>query len=177
MLIRLNDKNILTMYLCVQCAFDENQCLNKYDSVIQILKVFYKVRLDTYHKRKDYLEGVLQAEAAKLSNQGRFILEKCDGTLVIENKKKKDMIAELVRRNYESDPVVAWKLSQNREQVLVSSFIGILCAKQNHSNLLKFIYSATSGGSSKLLLEETIYKIFKAKCPEVFSRIQPFKIF
>ncbi|XP_011135016.1 DNA topoisomerase 2 isoform X1 [Harpegnathos saltator] len=107
-----------TMTITSMCAFDENQCLNKYDSVIQILKRFYKVRMDTYHKRKDYLEGVLQAEAAKLSNQARFILEKCDGTLVIENKKKKDMIAELVRRNYESDPVVAWKLSQNREQVL-----------------------------------------------------------
>lgn len=110
-------------YLFAQCAFDENQCLNKYDNVIQILKGFYKVRSEAYQKRKDYLEGVLQAEAAKLSNQARFILEKCDGTLVIENKKKKDMIAELVRRNYESDPVVAWKLSQNREQVLVSRFL------------------------------------------------------
>ena len=107
----------------MQCAFDENQCLNKYESAIQILKGFYKVRLENYHKRKDYLEGILQAEAAKLSNQARFILEKCDNTLVIENKKKKDMIAELVRRNYESDPVVSWKLSQNREQVLVSRFL------------------------------------------------------
>ncbi|XP_032667667.1 DNA topoisomerase 2 isoform X2 [Odontomachus brunneus] len=107
-----------TMTITSMCAFDENQCLNKYDSVMQILKGFYKVRMDMYNKRKDYLEGVLQAEAAKLSNQARFILEKCDGTLVIENKKKKDMIAELIRRNYESDPVVAWKLSQNREQVL-----------------------------------------------------------
>ncbi|XP_018314763.1 DNA topoisomerase 2 isoform X2 [Mycetomoellerius zeteki] len=107
-----------TMTITSMCAFDENQCLNKYDSVVQILKGFYKVRLETYHKRKDYLEGALQAEATKLSNQARFILEKCDSTLVIENKKKKDMIAELVRRNYESDPVVAWKLSQNREQVL-----------------------------------------------------------
>ncbi|XP_011051351.1 PREDICTED: DNA topoisomerase 2 isoform X1 [Acromyrmex echinatior] len=107
-----------TMTITSMCAFDENQCLNKYESVVQILKGFYKVRMDTYHKRKDYLEGILQAEAAKLSNQARFILEKCDSTLVIENKKKKDMIAELVRRNYESDPVVSWKLSQNREQVL-----------------------------------------------------------
>ncbi|XP_014482998.1 PREDICTED: DNA topoisomerase 2 isoform X2 [Dinoponera quadriceps] len=107
-----------TTTITSMCAFDENQCLNKYDSVMQIMKVFFKVRMDTYHKRKDYMEGVLQAEAAKLSNQARFILEKCDGTLVIENKKKKDMIAELVRRNYESDPVVAWKMSQNREQVL-----------------------------------------------------------
>lgn len=107
-----------TMSITSMCAFDENRCLQKYDNVTQILKNFYKVRMETYHKRKDYLEGILQAEAAKLSNQARFILEKCDGTLVIENKKKKDMIAELVRRNYESDPVVAWKLAQNREEVL-----------------------------------------------------------
>ncbi|XP_029170014.1 DNA topoisomerase 2 isoform X2 [Nylanderia fulva] len=107
-----------TTTITSMCAFDENHCLNKYDNVIQIFKGFYKVRLEMYHKRKDYLEGILKAESAKLSNQGRFILEKCDGTLVVENKKKKDMIAELVRRNYDSDPVMVWKLSQNREQVL-----------------------------------------------------------
>ncbi|XP_076765755.1 DNA topoisomerase 2 [Xylocopa sonorina] len=107
-----------TMTVTSMCAFDENQCLQKYDSVLQILKGFYKVRLEMYHKRKEYLEGILQAEASKLSNQARFIVEKCDGTLVIENKKRKDMIAELIRREYESDPVIAWKLSQNREEVL-----------------------------------------------------------
>lgn len=109
------------------------------------MKVFYKVRMDAYHKRKDYLEGALQAEAAKLSNQARFIVEKCDGTLVVENKKKKDIIAELVRRNYESDPLVAWKLSQNREQVLVSKFLHENCLwmQKNLSYLLEFIYSAT----------------------------------
>lgn len=107
-----------TTTITSMCVFDENQCLNKYDNVMQILKGFYKVRLEMYHQRKDYLEGILQAEAAKLSNQARFILEKCDGTLVVENKRKKDMIAELVRRNYDSDPVMAWKLAQNREQAL-----------------------------------------------------------
>ncbi|KAJ8686672.1 hypothetical protein QAD02_022466 [Eretmocerus hayati] len=100
------------------CAFDDNQCLKKFDNVSQIMKTFFKVRLELYQKRKDYLEGILQAESAKLSNQARFILEKCDGNLVIENKKKKDMIAELVRRGYDSDPVVAWKLTQNRDEVL-----------------------------------------------------------
>lgn len=96
-------------------------CLKKYDNVIDIMKTFFKVRLDLYQKRKDYLEGILQAEAAKLTNQGRFILEKCNGDLVVENKKKKDMIAELVRKGYDSDPVVAWKMTQNRDEVLVSS--------------------------------------------------------
>lgn len=107
-----------TISITSMCAFDENQCLQKYDSVLQILRGFYKVRLEMYQKRKDHLEGALQAESVKISNQGRFILEKCDGTLTIENKKKKDMIAELVRRKYDSDPVIAWKLAQNRDELL-----------------------------------------------------------
>lgn len=86
---------------------------------------FYKVRLEVYHKRKEYLEGALKAEATKISNQCRFIIEKCDGSLVVENKKKKEMIAELVRKKYDSDPVVAWKLTQNREEVLVSINLSI----------------------------------------------------
>lgn len=140
----------------LQCAFDENQCLNKYENVVQILKVFYKVRLENYHKRKDYLEGILKAESAKLSNQARFILEKCDGTLVIENKKKKDMIAELIRRNYDSDPVIVWKLSQDREQVLVSRIsLQNYCISEKglYNYLFEFIYFATLGRSSKLMQE------------------------
>ena len=56
------------------------------------------------------------AEAAKLSNQARFILEKCRGDLKIENKKKQAMIEELTRRKYDSDPVRAWKESQDVEE-------------------------------------------------------------
>merc|ERR1719300_1923355 len=58
---------------------------------------------------KKYLEGLLGAEACQLSNKARFIIEKCDGTLKIENKKKKVMIDELVKRGYDSDPIKAWK--------------------------------------------------------------------
>lgn len=115
-----------TTTITSMCAFDEAQCLHKYDSVMHILRTFYKVRLEGYHDRKTHLEGILKAEASKLSNQARFILEKCDGDLVIENKKKKDMIAELIRRNYDSDPVIAWKMTQNREEVLVSFWFYIV---------------------------------------------------
>lgn len=38
-----------------------------------------------------------------------FILEKCDGKLTIENKKRKDMISELARKGYDSDPVKKWQ--------------------------------------------------------------------
>ena len=57
---------------------------------------------------------MLEAEALKLSNQARFILEKCDGSLVVENKKKKVMVEELQRRGFDSDPVKKWKKGQVR---------------------------------------------------------------
>ena len=63
--------------------FDHNGCLKKYSGVIEILKEFYDVRLDLYRKRKEWLVGQLEAEAAKLTNQARFIMEKIEGKVVI----------------------------------------------------------------------------------------------
>jgi len=96
--------------------FDANGCLRKYNSPLEIMQEFYDLRLKYYAKRKDYLEGMLEAEALKLTNQARFILEKCDGTLTVENKRKKAMIDELQRKNYDSDPVRKWKRAQLRAQ-------------------------------------------------------------
>ena len=53
--------------------------------------------------------------------QARFILEKCSGKLTIENKKKKDMIAELQRKGFDSDPVKSWKKVMDKKAFLVSS--------------------------------------------------------
>lgn len=90
-------------------SFDNNNCLRKYDSSTVIMKEFFALRMEFYEKRKVYLEGMMQAEADKLSNQARFITEKCDRTLVVENKKRKLMIEEMIKRGYDSDPVKEWK--------------------------------------------------------------------
>merc|ERR1712042_128528 len=100
-----------TMSTTSMVLFDHLGCLRKFENVGDILREFYVLRLDYYAKRKKYMEGLPGSEACKLSNQARFILEKCDGTLKIENKKKKIMIDELVRRGYDSDPIKAWKKS------------------------------------------------------------------
>ncbi|XP_009947168.1 PREDICTED: DNA topoisomerase 2-alpha, partial [Leptosomus discolor] len=94
--------------------FDHVGFLKKYDSPQDILKEFFELRLRYYNLRKEWLIGMLGAESAKLSNQARFILEKIDGKIVIENKPKKELIQVLVQRGYESDPVKAWKESQNK---------------------------------------------------------------
>ena len=84
-----------TMSTTSMFLFDETGVLRKFESVGHILKNFYNLRLEYYAKRKAYLEGLLGA--AKLSNQSRFILEKCKGDLKIENMKEKDMIEVLVK--------------------------------------------------------------------------------
>uniref|UniRef100_A0A665VN09 DNA topoisomerase 2 n=1 Tax=Echeneis naucrates TaxID=173247 RepID=A0A665VN09_ECHNA len=98
--------------------FDHVGSLKKYESVQDILKDFFELRMKYYVLRKDWLAGMLGAECAKLSNQARFILEKIQGTLVIENKPKKELIRMLQQMGYDSDPVKAWKQAQEKNEVM-----------------------------------------------------------
>jgi len=86
--------------------------LKKYDSVLDILQEFFDLRMKFYKKRRDYMLGLLEAEAERLKAMARFIVEKCDKTLVIENKKKKQILEELVSRKYPPDPVLRWQSAQ-----------------------------------------------------------------
>uniref|UniRef100_A0A8I5ND77 DNA topoisomerase 2 n=1 Tax=Papio anubis TaxID=9555 RepID=A0A8I5ND77_PAPAN len=94
--------------------FDHMGCLKKYETVQDILKEFFDLRLSYYGLRKEWLVGMLGAESTKLNNQARFILEKIQGKITIENRSKKDLIQMLVQRGYESDPVKAWKEAQEK---------------------------------------------------------------
>lgn len=90
-------------------VFDKNNCLRRFPTPNDILHEFYELRLEYYVRRKDYLVGQLTAQADRLSDQARFILEKCEKKLVIENKQRKVMIDELVKRGYRPDPVKEWQ--------------------------------------------------------------------
>nr|XP_033774214.1 DNA topoisomerase 2-alpha isoform X2 [Geotrypetes seraphini] len=95
--------------------FDHMGCLKKYESVLDIMKEFFDLRLRYYGLRKEWLVGMLSAESSKLNNQARFILEKIQGIIIIENKPKKELIQVLIQRGYDSDPVKAWKETQEKE--------------------------------------------------------------
>ncbi|XP_028931374.1 DNA topoisomerase 2-alpha [Ornithorhynchus anatinus] len=94
--------------------FDHVGCLKKYDTALDILRDFFELRLKYYGLRKEWLVGMLGAESARLNNQARFILEKIEGKIVIENKPKKELIKVLIQRGYDSDPVKAWKEAQQK---------------------------------------------------------------
>lgn len=90
-------------------AFDQNNCLRRFPTAIDILKEYYKLRREYYARRRDFLVGQLTAQADRLSDQARFILEKCEKKLVVENKQRKAMCDELLKRGYRPDPVKEWQ--------------------------------------------------------------------
>ncbi|KAM9831950.1 DNA topoisomerase 2-alpha [Neosynchiropus ocellatus] len=98
--------------------FDHVGSLRTYRTVNDILEEFFKLRMKFYGMRKEWLTGMLESECAKLSNQARFILEKIEGTLVIENKPKKELIRMLQQMGYDSDPVKVWKKAHHKNEVV-----------------------------------------------------------
>ena len=84
-IIKLFDADaVSSMHDCVfQVLFDSYGRIKKYETVDDIIREYYAVRLECYVKRKDFLEGMLDAEAKKLTAQARFILEKIKGVIVI----------------------------------------------------------------------------------------------
>lgn len=81
-------------------CFDEHMGIRKYSRVEDIVDDFYGVRLGHYQKRKEYLMGKLTMEWSKVDNQERFIQEIMDGKIVIQKKKRDEIIGELERRGY-----------------------------------------------------------------------------
>ena len=105
-----------SMALTNMVLFDSNGCLKKYESPLEILSEFYPIRYKFYQKRKEYLENMLGAESCKLDNIARFILEKIEGKIKVENLKKIDLIKLLSDRGYQSDPVRKWKETITKEK-------------------------------------------------------------
>jgi DNA topoisomerase-2 len=110
-----------TLSLNSMVLFDPNGCLKRYENINEILKEFFEIRMNFYSKRKAYMEGMLGAEKLKLDNIARFILEKIDGIIKVENLKKAEICKMLREKNYDPDPVLKWKESITKDSVLEES--------------------------------------------------------
>ena len=81
--------------------FDQEGHIIKYSTPQDILTVFYDIRLDYYVKRKELLVDRLENEQRKLSNKARFVEEVCAGDLIVSNRKRSEILQELVEREYD----------------------------------------------------------------------------
>ncbi|ODQ79069.1 hypothetical protein BABINDRAFT_162139 [Babjeviella inositovora NRRL Y-12698] len=81
-------------------AFDPSGRIKKYDSVLDMVSDFYFVRLEFYHKRKEYLTDQLRNQLIKLSSQARFVKMIIDREFTVANRKRADLVAELQEKSF-----------------------------------------------------------------------------
>jgi DNA topoisomerase II len=89
-------KNTTNMHM-----FDENEKLQKFDSVEDIIEHYITVRYDMYTSRKNYQIKILENEMIILSNKARFISEILDDTLELRKKKKDEVNKMLYEAKYD----------------------------------------------------------------------------
>ncbi|KAH0838728.1 DNA topoisomerase II [Lanmaoa asiatica] len=88
-------------------CFNFDGKIQKYSSPEEIIEEFYPQRLACYQKRKDYMANELQLQFEKLSNQARFVKMIIEKELVVSNRKKVDIMADLRKLKFRPFPKVA----------------------------------------------------------------------
>ncbi|OBZ80095.1 DNA topoisomerase 2 [Grifola frondosa] len=88
-------------------CFDFDGKIKRYASPEGIIEDFYPRRLAYYQKRKDFMANELQNQLERLNNQARFVQMIVDKELVVSNRKKTDIVAELRKKQFRPFPKVA----------------------------------------------------------------------
>ncbi|RQM18731.1 hypothetical protein DD237_000945 [Peronospora effusa] len=81
--------------------FDRDGHIKKFESPKEILEEFYSVRLEYYDRRKKSMLQKLQDQIQLLSNKARFVLSVVEDKLIVNNRKKQDLLEELVTEGYD----------------------------------------------------------------------------
>ncbi len=81
--------------------FDSQGKIHRYKTSLDILRMFYHHRLEFYVKRKVVLLDKMSNELKILSNKARFVEEVCRGDLVVSNRKRSELLADLKVRGFD----------------------------------------------------------------------------
>ena len=108
----------LTTFLNINnmVLFSPEGKLKKYNSIEEILDTFYKLRLEYYHIRKDYMISVLKKEVATLSNKARFIKMVIEDELIIKKKKRVILVNELYDLKFDTQTMLNNKKMKTKEE-------------------------------------------------------------
>lgn len=77
------------------CCIDENNRVEEFSSIQDILDKFINLRLKFYKKRKEHLLEVMKNDLIKLASKFYFIKGVVDGDIIVNKKKKDYIIAQL----------------------------------------------------------------------------------
>jgi len=89
-----------TISLNNMMLFDADGKIQKYDSPLEIIQDFGRVRLSMYEKRKAHILAKLQRECEILSEKARFIKLVLKGDLKVKKRKIFDLIADLKKNSF-----------------------------------------------------------------------------
>jgi DNA topoisomerase-2 len=81
--------------------FNEKEQLRKYENVYNIIDDYYKIRLEFYKKRKDYLINKLNKEIVLLSNKAKFIQYNLDDKIDLRKKSNTEIIKIMENLNFD----------------------------------------------------------------------------
>ncbi|GLJ21974.1 hypothetical protein SUGI_0411630 [Cryptomeria japonica] len=84
--------------------FDAKGAIQRYETPEQILEYFYHIRLEFYVKRKKVLLDNLQLELLKLDNKVRFILGVVNGEIIVNKRKRAELLLELKNKGFTPFP-------------------------------------------------------------------------
>lgn len=80
--------------------FDARGIIKKYDTPEQILAEFFPLRLEYYTTRRRVMLETLELELLKLDNKTRFVLAVVNGEIIVNNRKKADLLIELKQKGF-----------------------------------------------------------------------------
>jgi len=81
-------------------AFNPQQLITKYASAASIVSEFMEYRMPFYTKRKQHMIDVLTASSDILASKVRFIRSVISGEIVLNNRKKADLVSQLEEANF-----------------------------------------------------------------------------
>uniref|UniRef100_H3G7M6 DNA topoisomerase 2 n=1 Tax=Phytophthora ramorum TaxID=164328 RepID=H3G7M6_PHYRM len=81
--------------------FDAAGHIKKYENPKQVMDEFYGVRLEYYERRKKAMLQKLKDQIKLLSNKARFVLSVVEGKLIVSNRKRQDLLEELISEGYD----------------------------------------------------------------------------
>ncbi|KAI9500924.1 DNA topoisomerase [Coemansia spiralis] len=85
-------------------CFDREGRIRRYSSAEEIIEDFYPLRLRYYQLRKENMAEKLGRDLQIADNRVRFVLEIIQKKLEVNNRKRKDLVKDLIGRNYTPIP-------------------------------------------------------------------------
>ncbi|KAG2773761.1 hypothetical protein JG687_00009489 [Phytophthora cactorum] len=135
--------------------FDAAGHIKKYENPKQIMDEFYGIRLEYYARRKKSMLQKLQDQIKLLSNKARFVLAVVEGKLVVNNRKKQELLDELIAEGYDQiAPKTKKKTDSDDSNESEDEELSVADASRGYDYLLSMkIWSLTKERVDKLRAE------------------------